>query len=480
MNHPQHNHNGADRRFPAGGGGGEGGSGAVKERSSWYRSQFKELENLGKGGFGTVVKVRNRVDRRLYAVKKVGLDPFDKETNRKIRREVTTISTLVHKNIVRYYQAWLEGGGGAFPAAVEEERSGDEDDDDDDEDDAAGAEGASALAKTTAAAVTAKGETTAAAVAATCHDVPGATDIGQSEEDQSEIEAELGFFLTTKSSSSANKNRNLEPKPTACAADSEHRLRDTGTMHTGLEGNEADGNHVHFDDGVGGRGCPARHSMALGEGDAGSTIAVRGEDSSAAPVTTAVLGKKAKRLLRKQARKKKRLLDVAAVTAAAVGSGDTGAAGEGLEETTGKGESEPLRIPRGRRKRAADAAAAAATAAATKKEAPWAQKRGVANHQGSFGSMASSSSSSGDSETVDTDNEAAADGCETIRTCDDDSNDDDDDDWSDQEESNDQGNTRSEEGSWGSGGGDYRPHGQGKLVSDAEFFQYFGSPERAR
>lgn len=46
-------------------------------------------------------QVRNRVDRRLYAVKKVGLDPFDKETNRKIRREVTTISTLIHKNIVR-------------------------------------------------------------------------------------------------------------------------------------------------------------------------------------------------------------------------------------------------------------------------------------------------------------------------------------------------------------------------------------------
>ncbi|CBJ48836.1 eIF-2alpha kinase GCN2 similar to Eukaryotic translation initiation factor 2-alpha kinase 4 (GCN2-li [Ectocarpus siliculosus] len=298
MNHPQDNHNGADRRFPAGGGGGEGGSGAVKERSSWYRSQFKELENLGKGGFGTVVKVRNRVDRRLYAVKKVGLDPFDKETNRKIRREVTTISTLIHKNIVRYYQAWLEGGGGAFPAAVEEEHSGDEDDDDDDEDD--------------------------------------------------------------------------------------HLPRDTGTMSTGLEDNEADGSHVHFDDGVGGRGCRARHSMQLGEGDAGSTVAVGGEDSSAAPGTTAVLGKKAKRLLRKQARKKKRLLVVAAATAAAVGSGDAGVAGKGWEGTT------------------------------------------------------------------------------------------------DQEGSNDQGNTGSEEGSWGSGGGDYRSHGQGKLVSDAEFFQYFGSPERAR
>lgn len=49
------------------------------------------------------------MDRRLYAVKKVGLDPFDKETNRKIRREVTTISTLIHKNIVRCVGAGVGG-----------------------------------------------------------------------------------------------------------------------------------------------------------------------------------------------------------------------------------------------------------------------------------------------------------------------------------------------------------------------------------
>ena len=30
--------------------------------------------------------------------------------NRKLRREVTTISRMLHKNIVRYYQAWVEGG----------------------------------------------------------------------------------------------------------------------------------------------------------------------------------------------------------------------------------------------------------------------------------------------------------------------------------------------------------------------------------
>ena len=51
----------ADGGFAAGAGGGGGGverTAGVGVRSSWYRSQFKELENLGKGGFGTVVKVR--------------------------------------------------------------------------------------------------------------------------------------------------------------------------------------------------------------------------------------------------------------------------------------------------------------------------------------------------------------------------------------------------------------------------------------
>ena len=40
--------------------------------------------------------------------------------NRKLRREVTTISRMLHKNIVRYYQAWVEGGEDADTPIVEE------------------------------------------------------------------------------------------------------------------------------------------------------------------------------------------------------------------------------------------------------------------------------------------------------------------------------------------------------------------------
>eukprot|EP01041_Mallomonas_annulata_P007736 gene7736-15822_t len=75
---------------------------------SRYRMEFIEICRLGSGAFGEVWKVKNRLDRRSYAIKKIQLDPTDAVLNRKIRREVTTISRLLHKHIVRYYAAWLE------------------------------------------------------------------------------------------------------------------------------------------------------------------------------------------------------------------------------------------------------------------------------------------------------------------------------------------------------------------------------------
>ncbi|KAL3895469.1 MAG: hypothetical protein SGARI_007438, partial [Bacillariaceae sp.] len=53
------------------------------------------------------------------AIKKIILESeqgkfakFGAVQNRKLLREVTTISRMTHKNIVRYYQAWVEGGSG--------------------------------------------------------------------------------------------------------------------------------------------------------------------------------------------------------------------------------------------------------------------------------------------------------------------------------------------------------------------------------
>jgi translation initiation factor 2-alpha kinase 4 len=82
--------------------------------SSRYRIDFIELGILGRGGGGEVVKVRNRLDRRIYAIKKIILESergrkakYAALQNRKLRREVTTISRMMHNHVVRYFQAWV-------------------------------------------------------------------------------------------------------------------------------------------------------------------------------------------------------------------------------------------------------------------------------------------------------------------------------------------------------------------------------------
>ncbi|KAJ1722227.1 eukaryotic translation initiation factor 2-alpha kinase [Coemansia erecta] len=93
----------------------------VRPSASRYRTDFEEVEFLGKGGFGSVVKSRNRIDGRYYAIKKIKLDARDTEGNKKIFREVTTLSRLHHQNVVRYYTTWVEDVEEAFAGIPEED-----------------------------------------------------------------------------------------------------------------------------------------------------------------------------------------------------------------------------------------------------------------------------------------------------------------------------------------------------------------------
>ncbi|CAH2328065.1 eIF-2-alpha kinase GCN2 isoform X1 [Pelobates cultripes] len=74
---------------------------------SRYFSEFEELQMLGKGAFGAVLKVQNKLDGCYYAVKRVQINPASKQF-RRIKGEVTLLSRLHHENIVRYYNAWIE------------------------------------------------------------------------------------------------------------------------------------------------------------------------------------------------------------------------------------------------------------------------------------------------------------------------------------------------------------------------------------
>ena len=92
-----------------------------------YASELEELEALGRGGFGSVVRCRNKLDGRDYAIKKVTIQggalsgninnldlevlqqqqqqqQFQQELAR-VLREVKVLAVLDHPNIVRYFTA---------------------------------------------------------------------------------------------------------------------------------------------------------------------------------------------------------------------------------------------------------------------------------------------------------------------------------------------------------------------------------------
>ncbi|KAH3663980.1 hypothetical protein OGAPHI_004694 [Ogataea philodendri] len=98
-------------------------SGTAAEMKSYsrYVQDFEEVGNLGKGGFGEVVKVRNKLDGRFYAIKKIR---HTEDKLAKILNEVMLLARLNHQYVVRYYAAWLEDDfsyGPVFSETEEEE-----------------------------------------------------------------------------------------------------------------------------------------------------------------------------------------------------------------------------------------------------------------------------------------------------------------------------------------------------------------------
>lgn len=73
---------------------------------SRYNQDFDEAGRLGKGGFGQVVKARNKLDGRFYAIKKIS--QRSAAALKDTLSEIMLLSRLNHPYVVRYYTAWLE------------------------------------------------------------------------------------------------------------------------------------------------------------------------------------------------------------------------------------------------------------------------------------------------------------------------------------------------------------------------------------
>ncbi|NWW36308.1 E2AK1 kinase, partial [Panurus biarmicus] len=77
-------------------------------QTSRYLNEFEEVARLGKGGYGKVYKVRNKLDGQFYAIKKIKIKKATRRDCMKVLREVKVLAGLQHPNVVGYHTAWME------------------------------------------------------------------------------------------------------------------------------------------------------------------------------------------------------------------------------------------------------------------------------------------------------------------------------------------------------------------------------------
>jgi len=71
-----------------------------------YHYKEEEMDLIGKGGFGRVFRVFNKLDDRFYAIKKIHV----RENNIKgALHEIRILASVVHPHVIRYYHSWIEG-----------------------------------------------------------------------------------------------------------------------------------------------------------------------------------------------------------------------------------------------------------------------------------------------------------------------------------------------------------------------------------
>ena len=107
---------------------------AVNEivNNSRLDKDFKNLEKIGEGGFGIVLKGEHRLDKGICAIKIIKLkDISDRDS---IINEARTMIKLANENVVQYKYCWTDNYLGTASKFFNNEEDDDDNEDDDDDD----------------------------------------------------------------------------------------------------------------------------------------------------------------------------------------------------------------------------------------------------------------------------------------------------------------------------------------------------------
>ena len=75
-----------------------------------------ESQLLGRGGFGTVYRIHNKLDGQVYAVKRILVT---EESLKCTLHEIRILASMTHPRIIRYYHAWMESRSKSHPITDE-------------------------------------------------------------------------------------------------------------------------------------------------------------------------------------------------------------------------------------------------------------------------------------------------------------------------------------------------------------------------
>ena len=69
---------------------------------------FEIIKKLGSGTFSEVFKVRRKTDEKIYALKKVSLDPLSVKERQNALNEVRILASITHPCIIGYKEAFID------------------------------------------------------------------------------------------------------------------------------------------------------------------------------------------------------------------------------------------------------------------------------------------------------------------------------------------------------------------------------------